>query len=349
LLSFGSLEDWKHCLEHVEPTLEKQRSLLGELDPDTLASVHTYLFAATSIHPKVDTIAIARTYVANAQKVYANDPEKRLEAQRTLAWVLIKRDRSSHGEEIDTLLGNSIADSERILGATHHTTLRLKESLAGFYRRAGDFVRSEQLLLETIQSREITHGRTSPKLIGLYNTLAVLLSEQDKVAEAETAMRHAANLTMRHLPRVDPDLVAVVVGNQAHTLNEQGKYVEAQQLLEEALPRVLDGCMDAYGRNGRRFLSVLAVTYLNAGREDEVLEILAEPIKEIVRAEGLETCREEEILAQWSVLQLSLRGAEELRRELARLNEESSAAVPQDALERIFQEILEKGSVRAGH
>jgi tetratricopeptide (TPR) repeat protein len=216
-----------------------------------------------------------------------------------LYWVQRKLDKA------ELLFQRVLAMSERTLGSDHPLTANTIHALAELYRSQGKYAKAEPLFQRALMIKEQTLKPDHPYLSSLLRNMAQLEMNQGKYAESEVLLQRALAISEKTLGSDHPDtarslnlladlfqaqgkheqaephyLRALSIYKQvygpdhldywtlvglAHLYREQGRYTEAEQLLQNFL-----AIMERTAVSDHRFLASsltnLADLYLEQGK-----------------------------------------------------------------------------------
>jgi serine/threonine protein kinase/Tfp pilus assembly protein PilF len=272
---YGNLGDYERARPMLERSVEMRRSLMGEENLDTLASMN-----ALALQYRL----MAR--VSEAEKLYGRIIEIRrrlqgeahpdtLVAMAGLADVYWSQGRYAEKEKLDRqvleerrrVLGDDHQDTissmvdvayacwlqgryaeaeelyrpalekeQRLLGDDHPDTLLTMHNLANLYDDLGRYADAEKLLRQTLEVERRVLGDAHPNPLILMNDLAMVLQHQKRYAEAEALLREVLGKFRRVLGE-DHRMTIGTMANLGNVISDQGRHAEAEALLREALDK----------------------------------------------------------------------------------------------------------------
>ncbi|MCZ6690949.1 MAG: tetratricopeptide repeat protein [Planctomycetota bacterium] len=306
-LNLGLLADAEPLLESA---LDTRRTLRGDVDKETLDSLHVWARLLFARRDASGAEPLFREVLAGRRALLGEEHPDTLRTMDHLARVLGKLGKSEdaevlqrsawegrrevlgeeHPDTVDSFSGLAllvkdgelIAEAEalnrkifdalrRTLGIEHSKTLRSGDKLASLLLEQRRFLESERILKELLDTRRAILGEESPDTLENYSALSNVLLEQRKDKEAEPILRREYALKARLLGP-DHRLTQDAAHHFSLSLRYQGKFGEAIQLLTE-LSEVL---VESLGEEHRRTLEAdywVAKTMQYQGRCEEAVPI----------------------------------------------------------------------------
>jgi serine/threonine protein kinase/tetratricopeptide (TPR) repeat protein len=246
-------------------------------DPEVEASLRLTI---GNTYYKLGTFPEAESYLRRAVELRADalgsEHPDTLAAEEALADLLCYGLRR-HAEA--ELLSRRIWEARReILGPEDPDTL---ESLDTYASALGDQNRlseAEALSRQCWEARTRVLGKENERTLISQNNLSVVLMHQGRLREAERLLRDCLEIRRRVGSRFDPQAHSdpqvetfAVMNNLAHSLYLLGQFDEAEKVLQEGLPVVIDSHGEKHWAS-LHLRHMLARVLLDKGRPD-----LAEP------------------------------------------------------------------------
>jgi tetratricopeptide (TPR) repeat protein len=174
---------------------------------------------------------------------------------------------SGRYKEAETLLGRTLATSEKQLGVEHPDTLGIMHQLAVVYRGQGRYEEAEIQYKHVLALREKRLGLGHPDTLHTMHNLAVVYHFQGRYSEAETQYKHVFALTEKQLGSEHPDTLHTMHG-LALVYNTQGRYSEAETQYKHVLA-LTEKQRGSDHPDTLRIMHNLAVVYDSQGRHNE--------------------------------------------------------------------------------
>jgi tetratricopeptide (TPR) repeat protein len=132
------------------------------------------------------------------------------------------------------LLRQALADSERVLGPDHPSTLSTRANLANVFIQLGRLEEATDLLRQTLADSERVLGPDHPSTLSTRANLANVFIEQGRLEEAADLLRQTLADSERVLGPDHPSTLSTRA-NLANVFIEQGRLEEAADLLRQTL------------------------------------------------------------------------------------------------------------------
>ena len=208
--------------------------------------------------------------------------ETLLKARGWAIWCLDEL-RDSFAQAID--YGKAlVADSERVLGETHPSTLTTRNNLAGAYQDAGRLDEAIPLLERTLADREQVQGETHPDTLTSRNTLARAYLAAGRLNEAIPLYERTLADLEQVRGETHPDTLT--------TRNNLAMAYENAGRLNEAIPsfeRTLADLEQVQGETHPDTLTTrnnLALAYQDAGRLNEAIPLYERTLADLEQVQG---------------------------------------------------------------
>lgn len=202
-----------------------------------------------------------------------------------LSLALVHSARGDHAEA-ERMLRESYDQAVADLGADHESALDLAGELANELRQLGRHEDSEALYRDLLRVRREQGTDTRMTHIAL-NSLAVLLQEMDRQAEAEPLYREAAEIGERMWGRDNEDTLTARF-NLACVQRDLGRLDEAEQLMAELLPHFRRVFGDAHFKTAAAEHH-LGCLYDKLGRWPEALPLVESSVRSTIQVQGERT------------------------------------------------------------
>ena len=253
--------DLRRYLRH-EPILARPPTTMYQLRK--LAQRNRALVVGSSVAVAALIIGLAATLVAlgNARRERAIAQEastRHGQVAKVLKDIFAGiNPESSKGRDISVLRETLERIEARLsteLAGQPGTESELRTVLGDAYRNLSKPERAEQLYRLAITLAEKASGPSAPELPALYNRLALLLTDQSRFAEAQTAASTAQALLRSSAPgEAGDDEVVTNILRQADLARATGKFPDGEALYRQALARAAS----ARGEQSAPYASVLA-------------------------------------------------------------------------------------------
>lgn len=126
---------------------------------------------------------------------------------------------------------------EELLGPDHLKVSEIKNDLAKTYYALENYEKSQELLIEVLESREKKLGRGHPDYLNSFSFLARIYSKIGRDSDALEVNRTVFSLFRKSLGDEHPE-VWKTAGNLASTLFDAGELIESRALYQEAITRL---------------------------------------------------------------------------------------------------------------
>jgi tetratricopeptide (TPR) repeat protein len=253
----------------AEPLLADRGRVLGESDPDTLASLNDLASAYLAAGRVAEAVPLYERALADRGRVLGESDPDTLASLNDLASAYLAAGRVA---EAVPLYERALADFALVLGQSHPATLGAQDNLALAYLTAGRVAEAVPLLESAMADRQRVLGESHPDTLRSRGNLASAYQAAGRVAEAVPLYERALMDRERVLGESHPDTLASK-NNLASAYEAVGRVAEAVPLYEAALAdyaRVLGESHPATLRSRGN----LASAYQAAGRVAEAVPLL---------------------------------------------------------------------------
>jgi tetratricopeptide (TPR) repeat protein len=209
-------------------------------------------------------------------------------------WVNAKRERDACVIRVMTRLAEEVGDPQHdnkqmwmrwlphmqasVQYGDDHTSLyrlELMVVIGGCYNLLAKFNEAEGIYREILVLRAKMEGKDSPEALSNMNNLALVLSSQGKLDEAEAIHREMMDLIENLVGLDDIPVVLTGINNLALVLKWQGKYAEAEKLYQKMLALEAERHTEA----GIIGMNNMAALMSSQGRISEAEELYREALK----------------------------------------------------------------------
>ncbi len=206
---------------------------LGETDSETLEHLSNIAVLQTEAGTFAEAVRIFRQILTVLEPAEGADSPKVLNVVLNLATAL-----DSAGESAEALahFERVVAGRRRIYGANHPA---LGEALVITSLRLSRAGRSAEALAALAEARAIYEPLDHPELGSVDNYSGLALADLGRFAEAERAFERASARFAKDLG-AGALLTANAQSNEAYTVSEQGRVVEAEAMFESAVAALRD-------------------------------------------------------------------------------------------------------------
>ncbi|MEM9598335.1 MAG: tetratricopeptide repeat protein, partial [Acidobacteriota bacterium] len=228
LATWGQFE---RALEIQEMALAQRRSLLGDGDPLSLASLHHRGALRRELGQLEEAKADIQTAAAGLERRLGVEDPSTLSVLSDLGLLMIDRGEL---EAAEPLLRDVLRGRKRVLGTQHLDTLKSLHNLGALFLARGDLGEAEAFYREALAGRRELFGEDHIDTLRAIDALAIVLHYQGKVDEAEAY--HRRSLAGFRRLRGHAHVVTLnSAQNLASVLVKTGKTDEAEQLHRESL------------------------------------------------------------------------------------------------------------------
>jgi eukaryotic-like serine/threonine-protein kinase len=261
----------------AERAVELRRRVLGERNPDTLASMHSL----ASIYLREGMYSQAKPLLTEVlevrRRVLGVEHPDTLLSLKNLAALYGYQGKYAQAEPLET---EALAALRRVRGEDHPDTLDTMVNLAGTYHAEGKYVQAESMLVAALEARRRISGPEHPRTLLIINNLANVYLDWKKYAHAEPLYNEVLNAERRVLGEEHPETLRSM-SNLGMLYDVQGKYSQAESLYERTLAVrrrisgegntstliVMDNLVDLYDHEGKfEQAEALSSVALEAGR-----------------------------------------------------------------------------------
>ena len=194
----GRLEDARQILSAV---VDRRRTVLGESDTETLESVQALALVLQNLKLPEEAEPLFRLTLAgwrSRQATYVTDARplrELLVAVNNLASLLRALGGEARLEEAETLLRESLAGKQQLLGPRHPETLIGVNQLGLLLQARARPSEAEPLMREAMQGRREVLGPRHPQTLNAMGNLADLLRQRGRPHEARDVMGDAVGIS----------------------------------------------------------------------------------------------------------------------------------------------------------
>jgi len=218
--------------ELLTRTLEGQRRVLGPDHPKTLTTLNNLATLYTDLERHSEALAMLREELRETERVHGSEHPSTLLSRMNVAFT---RAYVEETEESLAELMEIAADCERLLERDHPLRFQVQHDLADVFLLGGDREAAETAIRAALKGRRRVLGESHPHTLRSLDTLAYLLSESGRHAEAVRELM-AARAAIRKDPTsgVEATLHAKLLNDLGSFLLTLGRPAEAILMLREA-------------------------------------------------------------------------------------------------------------------
>jgi len=266
--------------EHFTRALEIDRQVLGQDDPQTLASLQQ-LGRLRRMQGRLDEAKeLYEQTLSRRRRVLGEEHRDTIGSINDMA-VLLDRLGSPQAE---AMYRQALERTRAVAGPDDPETLRVTGNLGQYLTRVGKYEEAERLLRESYTGRRRTLGDDHPDTINISTRLAFVMKYRDAWNEAESLMRDALQRSVRVFGEDHPNTIWAENG-LAQLLVDQGKYEEGVSRYLHALEQARKVLGSEY--DGTLGLMQAAASALSkASRGAEAQSLMREAIAGLVKVRG---------------------------------------------------------------
>ena len=253
----------------VRAVLDGRRQRFGERAPATLASRHKLSMLLDARGDHAAAVVEGAAALALQREVLGDSHPSTLTSMQTLANSLVA---NGEPERAEPLARESMQGFERQFGDAHVQALAAMNTLAYILDERGDGAGAEALYRRIIAIQQRA-GSRHPSAFAPRNNLAMLLMNDDRLAEAEAEF---ASLVADATAEVGPAhlMTAIFLSNRGLCLTRMGRLAEARDALEAAHAQLLASVGASHART-RTAAERLADVHERLGARDKAAELRA--------------------------------------------------------------------------
>jgi eukaryotic-like serine/threonine-protein kinase len=229
--TYGDLGLYADAQRQLRRALELRRLVLGELDPETLASIHDVAFLYWEQGNYVEAERSFSNALNGRRRVLGEKHPDTLNSMHYLAIVYDSEERYSQAEKLYTAVFEARG---HILGENHPDTLMVLSDLAGLYSHRGDYMKAESLYIKALGAQRSLLGGEHPDTLLTIDGLADLYDSQSNYAQSEKLYVQVFSARQRLQGEEHPYTLATM-HRLALVYAEQGKYSQAEPLYRTLL------------------------------------------------------------------------------------------------------------------
>ena len=215
----------------IERAILLRRRVLGEQNPDTLASLSSLAQALHAQGKNGQSEALDTRILEIRRRTQGENNPATLSTMNDLIGVY--RDETKYAQAA-ALMAKALEIQQRTLGEEHPETLRTLLNLAAVTRNQGKYPEAEKLFEKILHIQRRTLGEEHPETLATLDLLALQYREEGKFAQSEKLFTQSLELHRRVLGREHPDTLQTM--NMVAVLSRvNGKYAQAEALLSQAL------------------------------------------------------------------------------------------------------------------
>jgi Tetratricopeptide repeat/TIR domain len=215
----------------LEEALRIRRQLLGEVHPDTLASVNNLAVTLQAEGNLVGARVLQEHAFSVVRRLLGEEHPATLTTLGNLAMTLSKLGDLGHARALQERV---LAAHRRVLGEEHPGTLTSMNNLASTRLEQGDLAGAKELWEQVLTISRQVLGEEHPKTISAMNNLFVALRKQGNLHEASVLREKVLSIMRRTFGEEHPDTLTATF-NLAESLRTQGDLAGARTLEERAL------------------------------------------------------------------------------------------------------------------
>lgn len=228
---FGVIGLYDLAEKAKEEAVAIRRRELGDLDPDTLASIHEF----GKLLLEQGRYEEARPYCEEAlegrRRVLGEEHSDTCASLGTFGLML---DMNGCEEEAEHVMREAVAVSERVNGPDHTDTIVALANLSFLLGTTGKIEEALEATAEALERTSRSEGRASDLHVKLRHKFAWLLMANGRPIEAELELVEAL-ASSRQLLGDEHPLSMVIAADLCQSMTEQSKLAEAYKCYKEAI------------------------------------------------------------------------------------------------------------------
>ncbi len=267
-VTFRALGLYPDAEPHIRRAFELRRTLLGELDQDTLTSMALLglLLSDMGRFPEAEQLC-ARTYELQ-QRISGTDGRPALTALSNLGLLRYRQGRVHEAQQTwERVLDRRLA----VLGEEHEETVLSMTNLGWVCCNLGQFDRASELITAALAIRRRMLGAEHPETLRALTNAGHLSNTMGRYAEAAAYLEEALPAQQRHLGDAHPDTL-YTLDTLAWAYLQLGRFDDAETL-QLACVSHAEQSLGADHPSTLRMMNNLAINYDRQDRLDE-----AEPL-----------------------------------------------------------------------
>ncbi len=264
----------------LREALEKRRRILGPEHPATLRSLNTLSHLLIRTDRGERAVGVLQECYEVARRTLGESNNTTTVAACNLASVYSELGQFADAEKYATL---AYEGRREIFGSDHYRTLSIQMVLAEIHLAAGRFEESEQLLDDLLKVIRDAGATGTPLYTSAVSRLAQARVAIDRAAEAEPLCRKLLTHCQTHMESM-PGVVGLARRLLATSLIPQGKFDEAECLLEEALSALKEQLSDDHWQV-HYTQALLGAAHYGQGKDDSIY-LLRDGVKEVRKRQG---------------------------------------------------------------
>ncbi len=213
--------------------LADRRRLLGEENPDTLASIGNVAVYLNALGKRAEAEPLYREALDKSRRVRGPDSDGTFTDMCNLGYFLLDLGKL---DEAEPLLRESLEGRRRVMGEDHPDTHISMTDWGNLLRERGRLAEAEAQFRDVLARRRRVLGEDDLKSLSSLNDLGSILKYQGKLTEAITCFREVADRRRRINGEMHPATLATIQ-NLGTTLGQADQHAEAESLMREALDK----------------------------------------------------------------------------------------------------------------
>jgi eukaryotic-like serine/threonine-protein kinase len=215
----------------IERSIELRRRLLGEDNPDTLASLRTLAVLYRNHGKAAEAEALLIKVLDVQRRVLGEDNPGTLETTYALALLYDDQEKFARAE---SLLTKALDGQRRTLGEKHPSTALTMNKLAEVYKEEGKFAPAESFHTKALEIQRGVLGQEHPNTLYTTNSLATLYEDEGKYVQAERLYTSTLEVQRRLLGEEHIETLETMT-NLGNLYRNEGKYAQSESLLTRTL------------------------------------------------------------------------------------------------------------------
>jgi serine/threonine protein kinase/tetratricopeptide (TPR) repeat protein len=264
-----------------ERALATRRRVLGEVHPDTLASV-LGLGLLLTLQGRLNAAEpCLREGLEKCRRVLGEEHPDTIAGIHDTGLLL---ERQGKLRDAEPYYREALEKARHSLGEHHRQTLSLIDSLGNLLQSQGQLSAAELYYREDLEKSRRVFGDESPEVSIVLNNMGSLLAAQGKLSDAEPYLREALEVQRRLFGEEHPHTL-IAINNLGLLLKQQGKLSAAEPYYREAsekFPRV----MGAEHQNTLTAINNMGVLLQAQGKLSQAEPYLSEALEKRRRVLG---------------------------------------------------------------
>ncbi|QDV10303.1 CHAT domain protein [Rosistilla oblonga] len=228
---FEEAGDYLRAIDSGKKALKIEKSILGEMHPQTAETMERLSLAYSTIHHYQAAEPLAREALRIREILFGDQHPQY--ASCLITWALLANSRGEYQGAI-TSLEKALEVLMQSVGEADASVQETLGDLARNYMAMGRFDEAEAFYNQALTITENTVGKEHPEYQRMLGDLAIVYSNRGEYTKAEAAYKETLALIERNQGKQDPNYAACL-NDFARNYRTKGDHDNARKLLEETL------------------------------------------------------------------------------------------------------------------